>query len=618
MMAKATLEKAVEALLGQQEEGGSWSYPAHLGTHYVSLYALFLEWLRCRGFSSRLDLNCLARLLLGSQLADGSWKQARDPSLASGDLNATVINYAALKFFRRSISIARVQPALVKAREYIRAAGGLDATNQFTKVFLALFGLRGWDDIQTIPYLLFVDGLPLNYRQFSQWVIPHLIPMAYLRHNCVARRIRGTFGPELTLDELYPGEVWRPAAEARPSMLYDGFMVRKILGRQRAHGSWGGYTVSTLFNIAALDHFARSHPESFAEIPQAVQRGLKFVDQLYFDHGAGNYLGCLMDGGVWDTILAAQALAEAGERGEPLARAAHQLLAVQSAEGGFPYGRDFERYPDVDDTSRALVFLQKMSSPVRDGRFVEARDRGLRWLLGRQSSDGGWGAFDQDNVGSCLTKALTRRLVDSVDLFDDSSADNTGHVLGALGSHGLTARNSRPVRRAVEYLRRSQDPATGLWQGRWGINTIYGTTQAGAGLLRAGEDPRAAYLRRAADTLIEFQNPDGGFGESTLSYLDDEHHGRGASTPSQTAWVLEFLCGMRLHGTAAAAAAVRYLVETWSDARGWEDGSVVGTGHPGLLYMEYPVYPKAFPVMALASYLRRTGAEWPGVRAMSI
>jgi hypothetical protein len=96
-------------------------------------------------------------------------------------------------------------------------------------------------------------------------------------------------------------------------------------------------------------------------------------------------------------------------------------------------------------------------------------------------------------------------------------------------------------------LRRDQDPGTGLWEGRWGINTLYGTTQAGTGLLRAGESPQAPYLRMAARTLMSFQNPDGGFGESTLSYLDDGHHGRGTSTPTQTGWVLEFLCEMRFH-----------------------------------------------------------------------
>jgi squalene-hopene/tetraprenyl-beta-curcumene cyclase len=107
----------------------------------------------------------------------------------------------------------------------------------------------------------------------------------------------------------------------------------------------------------------------------------------------------------------------------------------------------------------------------------------------------------------------------------------------------------------------------------------------------------------AAKTLMGFQNPDGGFGESTLSYLDDGHRGRGASTPSQTGWVLEFLCEMGLREDATVTKAVNYLLETRCEKESWRDGSVVGTGHPGILYVEYPVYPQVFPVMALASYL---------------
>ena len=100
-----------------------------------------------------------------------------------------------------------------------------------------------------------------------------------------------------------------------------------------------------------------------------------------------------------------------------------------------------------------------------------------------------------------------------------------------------------------------------------------------------------------------FQNSDGGFGESTLSYLDDGHRGRGASTPTQSAWVLEFLCAMKLHDTDNVSKSVHYLLETRTGADSWQDGSVVGTGHPGILYVDYPVYPKVFPVMALANYL---------------
>jgi squalene-hopene/tetraprenyl-beta-curcumene cyclase len=103
--------------------------------------------------------------------------------------------------------------------------------------------------------------------------------------------------------------------------------------------------------------------------------------------------------------------------------------------------------------------------------------------------------------------------------------------------------------------------------------------------------------------LMSFQNPDGGFGESTLSYLDDGHRGRGTSTPTQTAWVLEFLCEMGLRDAHGVSKAVNYLLETWSGSESWRDDSVVGTGHPGILYVEYPVYPKVFPVMALANYL---------------
>jgi squalene-hopene/tetraprenyl-beta-curcumene cyclase len=601
---KPLLKKSVATLLDQQDSQGGWSFPAHLGSHYISLYALLLEWLRMRGFSSRLDLNHLAGILLKAQLPDGSWRQARDPALPSGDINATVINYAALKFFRTSISISNVEPAIAAARRFILKAGGIDSVNQFTKTFLALFGVRGWEDIGEIPYLIFLDALPLNYRQFSQWVIPHLIPMAYLRHNRVSRKIRGTFGPALDLSELYAGTPWQPRqVEAEPSAWYDGFMVKKLLQQQRQHGSWGGYTVSTLFSIAALDHFYRKHPARFPAIPGAIKRGLEFVDGLYFDHGRGNYLGCLMHGGVWDSILSAQALAQAGETSQPLVLAAEALYDQQTAEGGFPYGRDFEQYPDVDDTSRALVFLEKMARFTRRTGAAGSRTKGLLWLLNRQNSDGGWGAFDKNNVGSRMVKFFTKDLTDSVELFDESSADNTGHVLAALGANGLTLRGSRAVRRATRFLRRTQDPETGLWEGRWGINTLYGTTQAGTGLLRAGESPQAPYLQQAARTLMSFQNADGGFGESTLSYVDVGHRGRGASTPTQTAWVLEFLSQMGLQNSVTVPKAVNYLLETRDESESWRDGSVVGTGHPGILYMEYPAYPQTFPVMALANYL---------------
>jgi squalene-hopene/tetraprenyl-beta-curcumene cyclase len=116
----------------------------------------------------------------------------------------------------------------------------------------------------------------------------------------------------------------------------------------------------------------------------------------------------------------------------------------------------------------------------------------------------------------------------------------------------------------------------------------------------------------AAETLYDLQTAEGGFGESTLSYLDNEHRGRAASTPTQTAWVLEFLCQMGLKHTETVPKVINYLLETRDESESWRDGSVVGTGHPGILYMEYPAYPKTFPVMALASYLNPRVANGMG------
>ena len=58
----------------------------------------------------------------------------------------------------------------------------------------------------------------------------------------------------------------------------------------------------------------------------------------------------------------------------------------------------------------------------------------------------------------------------------------------------------------------------------------------------------------------------------------------GASTPTQTAWVLEFLCQMGVQHTNTVPKGVNYLLETRDESESWRDDSVVGTGHPGILY----------------------------------
>jgi squalene-hopene/tetraprenyl-beta-curcumene cyclase len=158
------------------------------------------------------------------------------------------------------------------------------------------------------------------------------------------------------------------------------------------------------------------------------------------------------------------------------------------------------------------------------------------------------------------------------------------------------------ARRGLEWLRTAQE-ADGSWFGRWGINHVYGTGAALPALVVAGAEPDEPSLRKAVRWLEDHQNPDGGWGEDARSYRDPKWIGRGASTPSQTAWALLALdaAGER---SLAVRRGVRYLVESQRDDGSWDEPYYTGTGFPGDFYINYHLYRLLFPIMALARCAR--------------
>src|SRR5438132_7404575 len=62
-----------------------------------------------------------------------------------------------------------------------------------------------------------------------------------------------------------------------------------------------------------------------------------------------------------------------------------------------------EHYPDIDDTAMVLLALQHASAS--DAAAQERCERrAVAWLVGMQSSDGGWAAFDADNNWAFLNR----------------------------------------------------------------------------------------------------------------------------------------------------------------------------------------------------------------------
>jgi squalene-hopene/tetraprenyl-beta-curcumene cyclase len=248
----------------------------------------------------------------------------------------------------------------------------------------------------------------------------------------------------------------------------------------------------------------------------------------------------------------------------------------------------------------------------------------MRWMVGMQSRDGGWGAFDADNTSTLPPKLP---FCDFGAVVDPPSADVTAHAVEALAAEGLAG--SRAARRGVVWLLRAQE-ADGSWFGRWGANYVYGTGAVVPALIAAGVRPGRPAIRRAVAWLVEHQNADGGWGEDMRSYDDPSLAGRGESTASQTAWALLALLAAewgasaglgRAHGTpgpgktpwpaapdarlgrAAIERGIGWLADHQRPDGTWDEPQYTGTGFPRDFYLNYHLYRLVFPVSALGRYL---------------
>ncbi len=704
-----SIRQVHEYALAQLKEGNHWNYPLYMGIGYTSQYYLFTKWLNIK--DPKLDERKLLETILDPKyrLNDGSWYQVKDPKLEEGHLDSTIMNYWAMKVMGPQKDAAledQRKKAMAGAREFINRKGGVGSSTLFAKVILALFSQISWDD-----FLFFIppgvdptsDSLQ---NDFAQWVRPHLIPIVYMRYLRVRKVMKDANGKRderfdlselqapLVGDEESASFLLSQAEFNKWVKFYQGLIgtspkiaIEKILETQQPKGSWGGYTSATLFSLVSMDDYLRRDPgyeKVFDQRARAAGRrtiaemrakALAFTSGYYVDNGLSNYLGTVCDGRYWDTILIHRGLTESDNAMTAAERAQYSVYPLETAKsvvkflmnaqlksgpkkGGIPFGYEFEYAPDVDDTAElvtayasSIEFFRNRGMDEKDELLIEIRKRmesGLQWILKMQNSDGGWAAFDKDNVGNLGYEIALSNFKDSADLFDDSSEDVTGHVLEAFGraspyvSVSLVkgTKITKAKDRAFSYLWKTQKwrgdknklvGRGGPWYGRWGINYIYGTNAALVGVFSLltpeqikqvnsdsffGQLGRDIYsntgllgYRYAMEWLQDVQsNRDGGFGESIRSYTDNKWWGKGESTPSQTAWALGALvAGGRGKGQAAQWA-VGYLLRNLEKLPGggakWSDGAVVGTGHPEIVYLEYPSYPIAFPLISLGEYLK--------------
>jgi len=621
------IENAASFLLDQQHADGYWLGELEADTTLESDYIYYLHIL---GRFDERRVGKLAQYVRRRQLSDGGWNIfAGGPS----EVNATVKAYFALKLAGDDPRSERMLAACRRVREL----GGLEKTNSFVRLYLALGGIVGWEMVPAIPpeLMLLPKWAYINIYEMSSWTRGIVVPLTIL----YALKPSWPVPPRARLDELFrdpsrrtaafsikPELSWRNAFLALDRSLKIYEQIPWKPGRERAlrrashwmhehlersEGLAAIYPamMNSIFALMALG-CGPDHPLTAKQICELSRFEIEDAETIRLQP-------CLSP--VWDTAIAAFALVESNCGGRSaLERAAEWLLEKQilgpgdwqiknhdAAPGGWAFEFQNDFYPDVDDTAFVLMALQDIPYSNRQ-RLSAAIDLGTKWLVSMQNKDGGWGAFDRDNDRTILNQIP---FADHNAMLDPSSPDVTARVLECLGRYGWTTSHAR-IQRALAYLRREQ-LADGPWYGRWGVNYVY----AASGVLRAlaavglKNDPA---MIKAVEWLRSVQNNDGGFGESCKSYDDPSLMGRGESTASQTAWGLLGLLTVDPPASGAVQAAVDYLLDHQNHEGTWEEQLFTGTGFPKVFYLKYHLYRHYFPLYALARYRQLLNSDMAG------
>jgi squalene-hopene/tetraprenyl-beta-curcumene cyclase len=616
-----TLERARDHALGLQHADGWWQGELETNVTMDAEDLLLREFL---GLHDDAAIAAAARWIRSKQRDDGTWANFYG---GPGDLSTTVEAYLALRLAGDEPDA----PHMKQACAWILDQGGVEATRVFTRIWLALSGLWSWDELPVIPpELIYLPSwFPLNIYDWGCWARQTIVALAVVQSFRPSRPL--SFG----IGELYSGvtpppdngDPWARAFNTLDKALHKYRPVKSvrraalrrcaewIIARQERDGCWGGIQPPWVYSLMALNllGYDLDHP--------VLARGLAGLDRFTItqdtpDGPVRRLEACQSP--VWDTVLIMIALADAGLPADhpALANAARWVLGEEIrgpgdwqvrrpdlAPGGWAFEFDNDTYPDTDDTAEVVLALRR-AGPSNPGNRA-AIERGLAWLAGMQSKDGGWGAFDADN-----TRKLVNKLpfCDFGAVIDPPSADVTAHIVEAFAAEGRAAEPA--ARRGVVWLLRAQEP-DGSWFGRWGANYVYGTGAVVPALIAAGVKPSKPAIRRAVAWLEDHQNPDGGWGEDLRSYDDPALAGRGESTASQTAWALLALLAAGERDSAATERGVRWLAQTQRADGSWDEPQYTGTGFPGDFYINYHLYRLAFPVSALGRYVLARGDDPP-------
>ena len=617
------IERCQEYLLDNQYQDGYWWGELEANVAITSEYLMLTHFF---DIGDRDRWQQIVEYLKSKQRPDGTWSVYYD---GPGNLNITVEAYFAMKL----AGVSPDEPYMARAREFILSQGGLPKVRNFTKIWLALLGQWDWKATPVMPpeLMWLPPFFPFNIYEFSSWARATIVPMTIILNKRPVRPV-----PDYArIDELMPAQAGKPSYTLRDDpgvaswqklfvgmdgllRLWDRVPLKPgrgrafqkaeqwILKHQESNGAWAGIQPPWVYSLLAL------HCQGYPLDHPVMARGLNAFEEFALEeNGTFRTQSCISP--VWDTAWVVIALEESGLPPDHpgMVKAGEWLVSKQITTegdwavkfpgvvpGGWAFEFENDWYPDIDDAAEVIFALTKVA--LNDTIKEKTVQLGIDWILGLQSSNGGWGAFDKDNVRRFITRMP---FCDFGEVIDPPSVDVTAHILEILGMRGQRPENSPAVECGLRYIKDEQE-YDGAWFGRWGVNYIYGIGAVLPALQAVGEDMSQPYVQRAAGWLKDHQNDDGGWGETCASYDDPSLRGQGSSTASQTAWALLGLISAGESLSPQARRGVEYLLDTQAEDGSWDEEYFTGTGFPKDFMIKYHMYRIYFPLLALGRYRR--------------
>jgi squalene-hopene/tetraprenyl-beta-curcumene cyclase len=612
------IAEARDALIASQHDAGYWLYELEADCTIPAEYIMMMHFLD--EIDSALEVK-IANHLRAKQAEHGGWPLYHNGEF---DLSCTIKAYYALKLAGDDVRAPHMQ----RAREGILQRGGAAKANVFTRIALALFGQLPWRGVPYIPVeiMLLPRWFPFHIDKVSYWSRTVMVPLFILcTRKPVAKNPRNVDIRELfaTPPDEERHYFKHSGLLANAFLLFDriGRMIDPLVPKRMRESATRRAEQWMLERLNGEDGLGAIFPAMVnaleamvilgytADDPRRVTAKKALKKLLVVGPTSAYCQPCVSP--IWDTALACLAMQEAGDQSsqESSSRALDWLQTKQLldqpadwrvnkpelAGGGwaFQFANDF--YPDLDDTA---VVAWSMHQAHDSSRYAESVRRALDWLVGMQSRDGGFAAFDADNTCYYLNKIP---FADHGALLDPPTSDVTARVVTLLARVGRPE-DKPALDRAIAYLREQQE-ADGSWFGRWGTNYIYGTWSVLMALAQTHVGPNDPAVQRAVTWLKHKQNADGGWGESNDSYaLQSRAAEDFGSTPYQTAWAVLALVSAGEAGGDAARRGVEFLLHTRQTDGLWSDASYTAPGFPRVFYLRYHGYSAYFPLWALAAY----------------